>query len=141
MSGVCLAQDFQNGLYFIEKLEQDEECQDPIKSMHADSVYCLTGLPIIPSQDFVSLSKIKQEPIMGGRYFVIGLAPSSKETMKVIEAKALAENMGLIISNRLVGKVKVSELAEQGFIRVGKGLIHSELKKLHRALANAEPDG
>ncbi|MGI9542117.1 MAG: hypothetical protein ACR2MX_02595 [Cyclobacteriaceae bacterium] len=130
------AQNFQNGLYFVGKAAEEDECLDPIKSKYADSTYCLTGQPIIASQDFGSVGKIHPRSVLGGSYFVIALTPSSIKTMKVIEDRSLGEHMGLVVSSRLVGKVKVSELAEKGLIKVGDGLLPGQLRKLHSALSN-----
>lgn len=134
LGGVSNAQDYASGLYFIEKVEEEANCLDPVKLAHSDSTYCLTGQPLIESSQFEEISEIMLTRDAGYKHFSFRLSQSSIDQLTVIEEKEFADFLGLVVNNKLIGKVEVSETTRLGGISVGKGFLSSELKRIRAAL-------
>jgi hypothetical protein len=130
-----VAQDLDPGFYLTQTKTPD--CKRTIKlSARKKDFLCLTERPIISTDQFIGLSGIETNTILGINYTDLTITEDATKVLKALSATLRSSTMVLILDNRLMGILNYNDdpFVRQNQIRISVKFHEGSMAEVHSHL-------
>ncbi len=105
-------QKMEDGLYMMPNTIA--ECSKKLYLLNTDELHCLMEKPIIPNDNFSTVSEIYLDPSTGQRTIDLQLDSVGTEILKKTTRLLKGRSIGLVVNGKLVTVLNISRTIDQG---------------------------
>lgn len=122
------------GLYITMDLEL---CDSPMKLINSDSIYCLSGEPIVEFDLFESVDELVYDSLFEMRKFRIVLNDKGMDYIGTVARKLPDHDLGLVVNGILVSIIDLDGIYHPRSIIIWDKNDSQAMEWLHRSLVNS----
>jgi hypothetical protein len=124
------------GIYLTMNLELDL-CDRKIKLLNTETVYCLTGQPILEFDSFERVDELVYDSLFEMRKFRIFLTNKGADYVNTVAAKLPDHKLALVVNGILVSVIDLDGIYHAGYIIVWDFSDSQAMEWIHRSLVKS----